>query len=151
MPVTTYKPSYVWTGSEVLSDISITVDDTTGKFLSVGNNGGDDEAGKVVHLPGKIMLPGFVNCHSHAFQRGLRGKGEEGGGNFWQWRESMYDLVTTMKDDEFKQHCALTFREMRASGCTSVGEFHYFHHGNNEARYKYDRMILEAAQEVGIR
>lgn len=22
------------------------------------------------------MLPGFVNCHSHAFQRNLRGKGE---------------------------------------------------------------------------
>ncbi len=26
--------------------------------------------------PGMAVLPGFVNAHSHAFQRGLRGLGE---------------------------------------------------------------------------
>jgi hypothetical protein len=34
-----------------------------------------------------------------------------------------------------------------------VGEFHYFHHGIDyetepSARYKYDTLVLEAAQEV---
>eukprot|EP00398_MALV-I-01_sp_L67-1_P000648 gene648-348_t len=157
---TSYKPAYVWTGNKLEKDLYVTVDPDSGEFVSVGKDAPADST--TVALPGKILLPGFVNCHSHAFQRGLRGKGEEDGGNFWQWRESMYSLVTTMKDEEFKKHCALTFREMRASGCTCVGEFHYFHHGETD-RYnkskqrpdsvlaRYDKMILEAAAEVGIR
>jgi hypothetical protein len=40
-------------------------------------------------------------------------------------------------------------------GITTVGEFHYFHHGIDyetepSARYKYDTLVLEAAQEVQI-
>ena len=42
-------------------------------------------------MPARLPLPGFVNAHSHAFQRALRGKTE--GGDFWAWRESMLDLA----------------------------------------------------------
>ena len=34
-----------------------------------------------------VTLPGFVNAHSHTFQRALRGRA--GGGDFWAWRELM--------------------------------------------------------------
>jgi cytosine/adenosine deaminase-related metal-dependent hydrolase len=34
-----------------------------------------------------LSLPGFVNAHSHAFQRALRGRTE--GDDFWGWREAM--------------------------------------------------------------
>ena len=34
-----------------------------------------------------LTLPGFVNTHSHAFQRALRGRTE--GGDFWAWRDVM--------------------------------------------------------------
>ena len=34
-----------------------------------------------------MRIPGFVNAHSHAFQRALRGKSE--GADFWEWRELM--------------------------------------------------------------
>ena len=40
--------------------------------------------------------PGSSSAHSHAFQRGLRGRGERfpaGAGSFWTWREAMYGLV----------------------------------------------------------
>ena len=30
-----------------------------------------------------LSLPGFVNAHSHAFQRALRGRTE--GDDFWRW------------------------------------------------------------------
>ena len=30
----------------------------------------------VVELPGKALMPGFVNAHSHSFQRLIRGKSE---------------------------------------------------------------------------
>ncbi|EEQ98214.1 conserved hypothetical protein [Perkinsus marinus ATCC 50983] len=108
------------------------------------------------------MLPGFVNCHSHAFQRNLRGKGEsdyERGGdrraNFWSWREEMYRLVSTVAADKtrFKEVCQRCFSEMRDAGITSVGEFHYLHHQDAATAndYTLDLAVLEAAHEVGIR
>ena len=38
-----------------------------------------------------LSLPGFVNAHSHAFQRALRGRTE--GGDFWAWRDAMLELA----------------------------------------------------------
>ena len=38
-----------------------------------------------------MILPGFVNAHSHAFQRALRGRAE--GGDFWAWRDLMLALA----------------------------------------------------------
>ena len=35
----------------------------------------------------RLTIPGFVNAHSHAFQRALRGRA--GGGDFWAWRDAM--------------------------------------------------------------
>ena len=34
-----------------------------------------------------LVLPGFVNAHSHAFQRALRGRAA--GQDFWAWRDGM--------------------------------------------------------------
>ena len=34
-----------------------------------------------------LTLPGFVNAHSHGFQRALRGRAA--GADFWAWRETM--------------------------------------------------------------
>ena len=35
----------------------------------------------------RLAIPGFVNAHSHGFQRALRGRNE--GGDFWAWRDAM--------------------------------------------------------------
>ena len=43
------------------------------------------------------LLPGFVNSHSHAFQRALRGRGERferPEEDFWSWREAMLRTAT---------------------------------------------------------
>ena len=34
-----------------------------------------------------LELPGFVDAHSHTFQRALRGRAA--GGDFWAWRDGM--------------------------------------------------------------
>lgn len=46
-------------------------------------------------MDAQALVPGFVNAHSHAFHRRLRGKSEIGGqaDDFWKWRENMYALV----------------------------------------------------------
>jgi formimidoylglutamate deiminase len=70
-----------------------------------------------------LTLPGFVNAHSHAFQRALRGS--TGGGDFWTWREAMLDLARGQTPEHVRTSYEDVFREMLASGYTAVGEFHY--------------------------
>jgi formimidoylglutamate deiminase len=92
-------------------------------------------------VPARLTLPGFVNAHSHAFQRALRGKTE--GGDFWAWRESMLDLAGGLTPGHVRESYAETYREMRGAGYTAVGEFHYI--GLAEAH-----AAVEAARDAGI-
>ncbi|KHJ81557.1 amidohydrolase family protein, partial [Oesophagostomum dentatum] len=99
-----------------------------------------------------ILLPGFVNAHSHAFHRHLRGRSEIGGkaaDTFWKWRDNMYALVDGITEEKLYEYCLSTFREMLAAGITSVGEFHYVHHGTG--RFDLDKAVLRAAEDAGIR
>ncbi len=105
-------------------------------------------------LQGKALLPGFVNVHSHAFQRGLRGRGEtfpKGAGSFWSWREQMYALVSELDEERLYRLSLQCYREMLAAGITTVGEFHYLHHASEEADFALDEAVLRAAAEAGIR
>ncbi len=88
-----------------------------------------------------LSLPGFVNAHSHAFQRRLRGRNE--GADFWAWRESMLDEAARVTVADVRRDYVDVYREMRAAGYTAVGEFHYL--GVAEAR-----AAAEAAEEAGI-
>jgi formimidoylglutamate deiminase len=144
-----------WTGERFETDIQILVGED-GRIEAVG---GLDRTPDVP-LAGRALLPGFVIAHSHAFQRGLRGRGEtfpRGSGSFWTWREAMYDLVSRLDAGTFRALCLQTFREMRSAGVTTVGEFHYFHHrqaeptGPDAADYEFDALVLAAAAEAGIR
>jgi formimidoylglutamate deiminase len=87
-------------------------------------------------VPDDFQIPGFVNAHSHAFQRGLRGPCE--GRDFWAWREAMLDLAAVARTDY-----AAVYREMQQAGYTAVGEFHYL--GLDEAR-----AASAAARAVGV-
>jgi formimidoylglutamate deiminase len=88
-----------------------------------------------------VSLPGFVNAHSHAFQRALRGKVE--GEDFWGWRESMLELAGRLTPERVRAAYVQVYREMLAAGYTAVGEFHYL--GLPEAH-----SAVEAAAEAGI-
>ena len=119
-----------WTGTRFESNVQVAVGDD-GRIGAVGSLGRAPD----LRLAGRALLPGMVSAHSHAFQRGLRGRGETfpaGGGSFWTWREAMYGLVGQLEVDEFQALCLQAFREMRSAGITTVGEFHYFHNGGTE-------------------
>src|SRR5437762_9160246 len=49
------------------------------------------EKKKSRHVANRLTIPGFVNAHSHAFQRALRGSTE--GGDFWALRDAMLALA----------------------------------------------------------
>src|SRR6185295_13883640 len=102
---------------------------------------------EILRLPGIALLPGFVDAHSHAFQRGLRGQGERfpaGAGSFWTWREAMYGLVESLSPEKLFDLTLLAFREMRRAGITCVGEFHYLHHSGVGADFVGDEAVLAA-------
>lgn len=105
-------------------------------------------------LRGVALLPGFVTAHSHAFQRGLRGLGEQfpdGAGDFFSWREAMYALVEALDEKRAEDLSRQAFEEMLDAGYTSVGEFHYLRHLSAEQRFALDDAVLAAAASAGIR
>ena len=91
--------------------------------------------------PESLVLPGFVNAHSHAFQRALRGRSE--GGDFWAWRDVMLEEVERQTPQTVRAAYVEVYREMLGAGYRAVGEFHYL--GLGEAR-----AASEAAEEAGI-
>lgn len=88
-----------------------------------------------------LTLPGFVNAHTHTFQRALRGRA--GGGDFWAWREEMLAEADRQDPALVRESYERGYREMRAAGYTAVGEFHYL--GLAEAR-----AAAEAARAAGV-
>jgi formimidoylglutamate deiminase len=89
----------------------------------------------------RLTLPGFVNAHSHGFQRALRGRTE--GGDFWAWRESMLDVAGGLTPRQVRKDYVDVYREQLGAGYTAVGEFHYL--GLDEGFAAF-----EAAEEAGI-
>jgi formimidoylglutamate deiminase len=73
-----------------------------------------------------LSLPGFVNAHTHTFQRRLRGCAETAEqGDFWAWRERMIAEAEKQTPELVREGYELAYREMRAAGYTAAGEFHY--------------------------
>jgi formiminoglutamate deiminase len=122
-----------------------------GRFAGVTAN---SDATNVTRLVG-VVLPGFANCHSHAFHRALRGRTSQRGGDFWTWRRRMYEVASRLTPDGYLSLARATYAEMALAGITSVGEFHYLHHPSNGARYNdpnaMTHALQQAAEEAGIR
>ena len=102
-----------------------------------------------------LTLPGLANAHSHAFHRALRGRTQVGAGSFWTWRDQMYGLAERLTPDTYFELARAVYGEMTLAGITSVGEFHYLHHGAGGVPYDDPNVMSEAlvtaAAEAGIR
>lgn len=123
--------------------------------VAVGDNGIIEQVGYLdrkptIRLVDRALLPGMVNAHSCAFQRGLRGFAEQRGA-YLDWRRAMYDLVECLEVEEFSNLCRMAFEEMLHHGITTVGEFHFLHHDRSESGFGLDEALLEAACDAGIR
>jgi formimidoylglutamate deiminase len=110
-------------------------------------------------LPNRAILPGIVNCHSHSFQRVIRGRTEHrttaDRDTFWTWREAMYHAANLLSPEDIYHVARIAFLEMLISGITTVGEFHYLHNAPDGSRYEDPNLlglqIIRAATEMGVR
>lgn len=94
----------------------------------------------------RLIVPGFVNGHSHAYQILLRGWADDL--TFAKWRsDALYRVVPDLTPDDVYWIFAAAFSEMLAAGITTVTEFFYLNGAGNE----HAEAAIRAARETGIR
>ena len=103
------------------------------------------------------VIPGMLNLHSHAFQRGIAGLTEYRGqaqDSFWSWRTLMYRFALRLDPALLEAIALWLYVEMLEAGYTSVCEFHYVHHDADGRPYADDAtlalVLLRAAEKAGI-
>ncbi|HEX2740411.1 MAG TPA: formimidoylglutamate deiminase [Rubrobacter sp.] len=148
----TLVPDLVLDAHEARNGLGVTIED--GRIVEVAPTTDGER------LRGMALAPGFVNDHSHAFQRGLRGRVERiepshPPDDFWTWRERMYALAENLTPESMREVSRRCYGEMLSAGYTSVTEFHYVHHRLDGTPYEDPNALAKAvalaAEDVGIR
>jgi formimidoylglutamate deiminase len=129
---------------------------------------GVDDKGLIVSLQANVLaeqddhrlglvIPGLVNCHSHAFQRAMAGLTEyqvSPTDTFWSWRKTMYRFANLVSPEDLQDIASYLYLEMIKQGYTSVAEFHYVHHQPNGKPYssvsQLSQSVINAANIAGI-
>jgi formiminoglutamate deiminase len=141
-----------WLGPEqgIAERVLIEVD---GDRITAVTRGVDPPSG-ATRLRG-VTIPGLANGHSHAFHRALRGRTHQGRGDFWSWRERMYQVAARLDPDSYLELARAAYAEMALTGITAVGEFHYLHHDPAGRPYadpnQMGQALAEAAGQAGVR
>lgn len=148
-------PDYIYTSQGIERDMLVSISDD-GRIAAIERQENavlDD----LTRLPNILLLPGFVNAHSHVFQRALRGHTHHAlseHDSFWTWRRAMYAEAQRLNPDTLYESALRTYKEMVIAGYTTVGEFHYLHHQPNGQPYDnpnaMSEAVLAAGREAGI-
>ena len=151
-------PDLLYRDDAFYAGLALEFDETTGRIERVLHQLelGDSPA---LRLPGRALMPGFINAHSHSFQRLIRGRTQwrpqYGVSDFWSWRTSMYAAVLDMSPESLYDVSRFCFLEMLRAGYTTVGEFHYLQRDPKGAPYadpnELATHVIAAAHSVGIR
>ena len=91
----------------------------------------------VVDLDQAIIMPGFINCHSHVEYTSFRGILDDA--EFGDWILSLIDVKASLSPDEYLVSARLGVMEAISSGITTVADT------------SYSGVTLEAAAESGLR
>ena len=153
---TLYRPELLYVDGRFVAGGELLVS-PDGLVLKVSDDL-DRSSTTIVEMPGKALMPGFVNAHSHSFQRLIRGKAESrvvSGRDFWSWRGTMYYAASQLTPQEVYDVARMAFLEMVLAGTTTVGEFHYLHNAPDGRAYDdpnlLGKQVIAAAKSVGIR
>jgi formimidoylglutamate deiminase len=146
-----FRPSLLYQDGRFVSGKSLFVD-------NAGRVAEPTDDASVIDLTGKALLPGFINVHSHSFQRLIRGRAESrasSGTDFWSWRNTMYQAASRLSPEDVYDVARMCFLEMVRAGITTVGEFHYLHNAPDGTPYDDPNLlahqVIAAAQSVGLR
>jgi 5-methylthioadenosine/S-adenosylhomocysteine deaminase len=94
----------------------------------------------------RLIIPGFINGHSHAYQILLRGWADDR--SFERWRDNaLYRVIPRLTADDVYWVFVVAFSEMLAAGITSVVEFFYLNGSGNA----HAEAAIRASEDTGIR
>jgi len=157
--MTVLIPDLLYRDDAFYPGLALEYDERSGTITRIAHRF-EMEVPGAVRLPGRALMPGIVNAHSHAFQRLIRGRtqwrpADDSVSDFWTWREAMYHAALTLSADDIYDVSRFCFMEMLRAGITTVGEFHYLHNDESGRPYadraELARRVIAAASDVGIR
>ena len=100
----------------------------------------------VLDMKGHVVLPGFVNSHTHLYQHLTRVSPACQDGSLFNWLKVCYPMWARMTPESERLAVQVGLAELVMSGCTTVFEYQYlFPNG-----CKIDDAI-EVARDMGVR
>ncbi|AMP19846.1 hypothetical protein AZF37_00435 [endosymbiont 'TC1' of Trimyema compressum] len=103
------------------------------------------EGEEILQANGQLLMPGFLNGHTHLFQTFTRGFSD--GRSLFTWlKEYIWPFITIMEEDDFYLSALVGAVENIKSGATSVIDQHYVH-----IKPEFDDKTIEAMIKSGIR
>ena len=92
----------------------------------------------VMHCKGKVVVPGFVNMHTHAGMSMMRGVGEDL--ELHKWLEKIWEIEERLDEEYVYNATKVACLEMIKTGTTTFND-----------QYWFTPMALKAASEMGLR
>lgn len=109
------------------------------EILAIGSSDKVESRGKEINMKGKIILPGFVNTHTHSPSPLFRGMADDL--CLMEWLKTLIWPAEKYMSEEIAYHGALlTFLEFLTTGVTTFAD-----------QYFYSEIIGEAARKSGLR
>ena len=118
--------------------------EAVGKSDELVNNYGSD-ADEIIDAQGKVVLPGFINTHSHLFQTFMRSLGDDMEILDW-WPHTILPMAQVMQTEDFHYAHLIGCIESIKSGVTLVLDNQYVTHQES-----FGDTAFEAWEKVGIR
>ncbi|MBX2861044.1 MAG: amidohydrolase family protein [Vampirovibrio sp.] len=93
-----------------------------------------------------LVVPGFVNSHTHSFQSLLKGFCDDK--PFFDWRDQgLYKYSQQLTEQDIYHGALFAFGEMLKNGVTTVCDFFYINDQDNANA----NAVIRAAKDLGIR
>src|SRR3989344_2226138 len=105
-------------------------------------------ADRVISGRGKIILPGFINCHHHMFQCMMRGMPELQNQRIERWIQIVCNTARKMDDEMIYYSALANMAELLLYGCTTTTDMQYIF---PKGKKGWMEATIQAAKDIGIR
>lgn len=110
-----------------------------GMIIAIDNEPQGFSADKTIDAADKLLVPGFVNAHTHVHMTALRNRADDLGFMTWLF-DNVMPMEDKLTDDDAYWSIQLAFMEMLQSGITSYLDMHMF-----------PDIMVKAALDAGMR
>lgn len=130
-----------------LHDVDILIEGN--RIAGIGRALAVPEGAQVIDARGKLLLPGFINCHHHLFQALTRAVPRVQNAELFEWLTNLYEIWREVTPELVYISALVGLGELLLTGCTTSTDHLYLFPRSSDPRL-IDAEI-RAARELGIR